>query len=85
MPDDDLEPVAHPDQVDLSDYPRNEFGTMLNPIDGQPVFNTITGESRHQYLARKFAENKAALVAELAAGIAADKAAEATPTPHKKD
>jgi hypothetical protein len=73
-------PYVHPDQVDLSDYPRNEFGTLLNPEDGQPVFNTITGESRHQYLARKFEEDKAALLEQLAAGTATDDA-----TPQAKD
>lgn len=72
-------------QVDMSDYPRNEFGTLLNPDDGQPVFNTVTGESRHQYLARKYEEDKASLLAELAETIDADKAEEATPTPQEKD
>jgi hypothetical protein len=86
-PDTELEEEAPPpeDQVDQSDYPRNEFGTLLNPEDGQPVFNTVTGESRAQYLARKFEEDKKALLDELAETIAADQAAEATPTPQEKD
>ncbi len=75
LADAEAEPAGEPEleqQVDMSDWPRNEFGTLLNPDDGQPVFHTVTGESRQQYLARTFEEDKAALLADLEASIAAD-------------
>lgn len=50
---------------DADGNPLNEFGVPL-ATDGQPIFWPPTGESRHQYLARKFEEDKAALLAELA-------------------
>jgi hypothetical protein len=75
------EPVVDEgEQVDFTDWPRNEFGTLLNPDDGQPVFNTVTGESRQQYLDRTWVENKEEILSQLEASIAADQAA-AEPTP----
>jgi hypothetical protein len=66
-------------EVDTSEWPRNEFGTLLNPDDGQPVFNTVTGESRQQYLDRTWVENKDEILTQLEASIADDLAAEPTP------
>ena len=77
--DDEVADV-HPDQVDMSEWPRNEFGTLLNPDDGQPVFDTVTGESRQQYLARTWVENKDEILDQLEASIAADTAEPPTET-----
>ncbi len=75
LADAEAEPAGEPEleqQVDMSDWPRNEFGTLLNPDDGQPVFHTVTGESRQQYLDRMFIENKEEILTQLEASIVAD-------------
>lgn len=58
---------------------RNEYGTLL-ASDGRPVFNTETGESRSQYLARVNAVAETAERARLAAAHAFMTSGKTTPT-----